>query len=164
MAQDTEAQVYLYTNNSDPKKAYKNLSNAKGYEPGHFSFKDPLDSLRPVLLVTKESLGTDWWKYNYARIPKFNNRYYFARFVTQRGELMEYQLTVDALSTYADVLTQRSYELERCESNKALKMKYADAERPLQSDKIIVCKVIGNLDETSGGIYALTVAGGGSGV
>lgn len=154
------AQLTLYQNTSDPKRAYKNLANALNFADNAFSFKDPVDSLHPVLLISKAALGDSWWQYNYAKIPKFNNRYYFAKFITQRGELMEYQLDVDALSTYANALIKNSYELERCESNKSSSLKFADAERPMQADKYIVSKVIGSLDQTSGGIYTLTVAGG----
>lgn len=156
-------QLTLYTNNSDPKRAFKTLTNQKDFGGGSFSLKDPVDSLHPVLQISKAALGEQWWLYNYARIPKFNNRYYFAKFITQRGEIMEYQLDVDALSTYAVALCKRSYELERCESNKASSLKFADADRPMQADKYIVSKVIGSLDEVPGGIYTLTVAGGGSG-
>lgn len=158
------AQLTLYTNNSDPKRAFKSLANNKDFAGGTFHLKDPLDSLHPVIQISKEALGDQWWLYNYARIPKFNNRYYFAKFITQRGEIMEYQLDVDALSTYATALCQKSFELERCESTKASSLKFADSERPMQADKWAVFKVIGNLDETTGGIYTLTVAGGGSGV
>lgn len=157
------AQLTLYTNNSDPKRAYKSLTNQKDFAGGSFHLKDPLDSLHPVLQISKEALGDQWWLYNYARIPKFNNRYYFARFITQRGEIMEYQFDVDVLSTYAGALCKKSYEIERCISNKSRELKFADPERPMQNDKWAVFKVIGNLDETSGGIYTLTVAGGGSG-
>lgn len=154
------AQLTLYQNNSDPKKAFKTLTNELNFDDNAFNFKDPLDSLNPVLLISKAALGDSWWIYNYARIPKFNNRYYFAKFITQRGELMEYQLSVDALSTYAGQLVDKSYELERCESNKASSLLFADPERPMQANKYIVAKVIGSLDEVTGGTYTLTVAGG----
>ena len=158
------AQLTLYTNNSDPKRAFKSLANNKDFGGGTFHLKDPLDSLHPVLQISKEALGDHWWLYNYARIPKFNNRYYFATFKTQQGEIMEYQLDVDVLSTYAIELCNRSYEIERCISKKSRDLLFADPERPMQADKWAVFKVIGNLDETTGGIYTLTVAGGGSGV
>lgn len=154
------AQLTLWQNNSDPKKAYKTLTNRLNFDDSSFSFKEPVDSLNPVLLISKAALGESWWQYNYAQIPKFNNRYYFAKFVTQRGELMEYQLSVDALSTYAGQLVGKSYELERCESNKASSLLFADPERPMQANKYIVAKVIGSLDEITGGTYTLTVAGG----
>ena len=158
------AQLTLYTNNSDPKRAFKSLANAKDFGGGTFHLKEPLDSLHPVIQISKEALGENWWLFNYARIPKFNNRYYFAKFITQRGEIMEYQLDVDVLMTYKTELIKRSYMIERCESSLSYSLKYADSERPMQADKWAVFKVIGNLDETTGGIYTLTVAGGGSGV
>lgn len=160
MADENLAQVYLYLNNSDPKRAWKSLTKEHRFESNAFSLKDPVDVLNPVLLIKKSSVGSDWQVLNYAWIPKFGNRYYFAKYVTQRGELLEYQLNVDVLMTYKSALVQQSYEIERCESNKASSLKFADAERPMQADKWIVADVIGNLDQLTGGIYTLTVAGG----
>jgi hypothetical protein len=156
-------QLYLYCNNSDPKKAYKSLTNGHSYSGGSFSFKDPTDVLNPVLQISKASVGDDWQILNYAYIPKFGNRKYFMSFKADRGEILEYDLHVDVLSTYADKLLTQKFELERAETNKASSLKFADAERPLQADKWVGYFLIGALDETTGGTYTLTVAGGAAG-
>ena len=154
------SQVSLYCNNSDPKKAYKSLTNQHDFEDNAFSFKAPVDVLNPVLQISKSAVGDDWQILNYAYIQKFGNRRYFMTFKADTGTMLEYDLHVDVLSTYADQLLATSFELERAETNKATSLKFADPERPMQADKWVGYFVIGALDETSGGTYTLTVAGG----
>lgn len=155
-------EVSFYINNSDAKKAYKNLTSKQTFAVNHFRLKEPVDQLHPVLLIKKEAFTIGWAGYNYAQIPAFGNRKYFARFVAENAGMQEWQLDVDSLSTYADQLCSKTqaFELERAQSNKGKALKFPDAERPIQADKYTAYRVIGNLDETSGGIYTLTVAGG----
>lgn len=154
------AQVSLFCNNSDPKLAFKNLTNQHDFADNAFSFKAPVDVLNPVLQIRKAAVGDDWQILNYAYIPKFGNRKYFMTFKADTGTMLEYDLHVDVLSTYAPELIKYSFELERSNTNKGTSMKFVDNERPIQADKYYWPVVIGNLEETSGGTYVLTVAGG----
>lgn len=153
-------ELKLGINNSMPAVAYKNVTSWHTYATNHFRLKDPVDVLEPVILVSKTAIPDNWKQFNYARIDTFN-RYYFASFVCENAGMLEYKLSVDALSTYIDSILKQSFEIERAaNSNKGNSQLYADQERPLQINKQIDHKRLLILPQHSGGGYYMTVSGG----
>lgn len=153
----------LCVNNSAPDVAYKVLSNWHYYAANHFRFKDPVDVLHPVLMVSKTAIPDNWKQFNYAHIDTFN-RFYYAKFICENAGMLLYQLDVDPLTTYIDSLIQRSYMIERsAKSVKANSLLFADSERPVQANKQVerfTDNLLLTLPETTGGGYYLTVSGG----
>lgn len=161
MADNSE--VHVYVNNSDPKSAYKNLQN-EVIITGSFRMKEPMDQLRPVFMLAKSTLETkgNWSSYNYCKIPRFGNRYYFMHTKTLSDGMIECTCEVDPLTTYIDKLAGMSFEIARYQ-NAALNNLYADDQQPIYANTALQWVIVGNLEEsTAEGAkhYVMTVAGG----
>ena len=155
--------VSLYVNSSDPKNAFKNLSNQLDITET-FRMKEPIDVLRPVFTVARSTMqagNTDWQKFNYCKIPRFGNRYYFMTLKALEGGLIEASCSVDALSTYIGSMMGTAFEIARAANSiKGDTLLFADDTRPTQANRYTEIHKLAKLEESTGNNYVLTVAGG----
>lgn len=147
--------VTLYTNSSDRKVVNKNLEKIYSVK---CRLKEPCSILRPVVILTRSLVGAQWASANYAYIPAFNRYYFIDNITVLNGGLIQVEMSVDVLMTYAGNILDSQQEVVRSESLNS-KM-YIDTEMPLQANKIITPVIIGGFPDSSGNNYYLTVAGG----
>ena len=158
--------VNLWVNNSDPKCAYKNLTDQVSIT-GTFRMKEPMDILNPVFEISKSTAeyeNVKWQNYNYCIIPNFGGRHYFMTIRTLSNGILECICHVDVLSTYIADLAGKKFVLARYQ-NASVGNLYADDRQPLYANKVVEGYYIGSLDESTAANakhYVLTVAGGGA--
>lgn len=150
--------MQLMKNSQDRKKINKNPSNIG--KPISCILKENTSLFSPTMLVSKEALGGNWASANYAYIPDFGGRYYFIDNIeAMTGGMMAFHLTVDPLKTYAGDLMGTAFMIARSESDGS--PYFIDAEKALQSDKVVDYQIIGHIDQDqTGNKFAITVAGG----
>ena len=147
--------VTLYNNSSDRKQVRKNLQVIYSVK---CRLKEPCSILRPVVTLTRSEVGKEWASSNYAYIPAFNRYYFIDNITLLNGGLMQVEMSVDVLQTYADKILGSQQEVVRAQSLNS-KM-YIDTEMPLQANKIITPVIIGGFPNSSSNNYYITVAGG----
>jgi hypothetical protein len=149
----------LKVNSSDRKKIYKNVQDKVSVSA---ILKENTSIINPVMIVSKDSAGAAWASYNYARIPQFNNRYYFIdEIVAETGGKLAYHLTVDPLMTYADSLMGTAFQVARAEGKNKNSPYFVDSEKHLQVDTLQEYEVLGHIpQDLTGNKYVITVAGG----
>lgn len=147
--------VTLYSNSSDRKVVNKNLEEIYSVK---CRLKEPCSILRPIVTLTRTSVGKRWASANYAYIPAFNRYYFIDNITLLNGGLMQIEMSVDVLQTYAEQILGSQQEVVRAQSLNS-KM-YIDPEMPLQANKLIDADIIGGFPDSSGNNYFLTVAGG----
>ena len=127
----------------------------------HFRIKEPCSILNPIIELTASNAvkaGVPLAHVNYCYIHRFD-RYYFIDDITFENDgLIELKLSVDVLMSYADSIYGSQQEVIRSEALNS--PKFIDNERPILSDKIVTTKLLGNLAESTGNNYYMTVAGG----
>lgn len=118
--------------------------------------KLPCDVLNPTLQVRKFE---GWNDCNLFYIGDLNRVYYLSQPVQMlEGGIVEYNLHVDVLATYADALKCQSALIDR---NEFLFSPYIVDERLLtRVNRNRQIKSIGHIGNPSGAYYALTVTGG----
>lgn len=155
--------VTLFVNNSDPKYAFKNLTDQVDITDT-FRIKEPMDVLRPRFTLARSTMQakkTDWQKFNYCQIPRFGNRRYFMSLKAIEGGLIEATCEVDALSTYINSMMGTAFEIARAASSiKGDTLLFADETRPTQANRLTEIHKLAKLEESTGNNYVLTVAGG----
>lgn len=92
------ADVSCYVNSSSENTINKNITKIKDIKCQIFQ---PLDILHPTLILRNDNNLLDC---NYIYIPKFH-RFYFARFITQKGGQMVAECNVDVLESWKDELS-----------------------------------------------------------
>lgn len=154
--------IYLYNVACDRK-----LLNKTGYltevVPGgiteSFNIRQPSSIIRPVITLSRDTVGSKGWAgVNYAYIPSFK-RYYFVNDITARHDgLMELSMEVDVLQTYYSQLLNIQFEIARSESvNSPF---YIDTEKALMNRRVVKYAKIGEIRQSTGNKYVITVAGG----
>lgn len=154
------AGVLFNINNDDRKKIKKKF--AENVEPVECVLKENTSIFSPVMIVSKDRIGENWAKYNYAKIPDFGDRYYFIDNITaETGGRLAYHMTVDPLKTYAQTLLNTSFFIARSES---VNSKYfLDTEKAIEVKKIMdfPSPHLGVIPQDStGNKFCITVAGG----
>lgn len=154
------AGVLFNINSDDRKKITKTF--VETVEPIECILKEDTSLFSPVMIVSKDRMGANWAKYNYAKIPEFGDRYYFIDNITaETGGRLAYHMTVDPLKTYAQTLLNTSFFIARSES---VNSKYfLDTEKAIEVKKIMDFPKphLGVIPQDSiGNKFCITVAGG----
>lgn len=157
----------LYRCNCDRRKVYKATSLIPVQEITEtFRLKEPTSVIHPSVIVSRETVGSEWALANYAYIPRFKRYYFIDNITALNGGLIQYDMTVDPLYTYASLeqgfpLLKTAFEIARSES---LNSKfYIDPELYLQTYRTISPVIVGSIPQQSGAsakTYVLTVSGG----
>lgn len=157
----------LYQCNCDRRKVYKATSLVPVQDITEtFRLKEPTSVIHPTVIVSRETVGKNWAVANYAYIPMFKRYYFIDNITALNGGLIQYDMTVDPLYTYASKeqgfsLLKTAFEIARSES---LNSKYyIDPELYLQTYRTIEPVIVGNIPQTSASSakkYVITVAGG----
>ena len=150
--------LQLMKNSEDRKKI--NKSPAKIGGALSCTLKDDTSIFRPVLIVSKSTLGSDWANANYAYVEEFGGRYYFIENAeAMTGGRMAFYMTVDVLKTYAAAIMGTPFMIARSEDVNS--SYFVDAEKVIQSKKLVYYKKLGNIPQSStGNKFTITVAGG----
>lgn len=104
---------HLYKSKS-PREAVTKTWNYD-YEIVGFHLNDPCDVLHPVVTISDEfdyerdSLS----KVNYARIDELDRYYFIDKIEIVAEKLYRYYLSVDVLTTYADIIYQQNAVIRR---------------------------------------------------
>ena len=153
------SEIILYQNNSDRKKLKKNLSEIVDITET-FRLKEPVDVIRPRVTLSKETIGKNWAKVNYAYIPMFGRYYFIDKPGTLQDGLVTYEMTVDPLMSYQAGLLNTAFEIARSESVNS--KYYIDTEKALLQRRIVTYKKIGSITQDAANTkkYFITVAGG----
>ena len=154
--------LYLYNMSCDRKLLHKDAYLAEVVPGGiteTFRIQQPSSIIRPVITLSRDTVGAKGWAgVNYAYIPSFK-RYYFVNNITARHDgLMELSMEVDVLQSYYSQLLNLQFEIARSESvNSPF---YIDTEKALMNRRVVSYKKIGEIPQSTGNKYVLTVAGG----
>lgn len=150
--------MQLKINSQDRKKINKTPANI-GSPIGCY-LKDDTSIIKPVMIVNKDRLGENWASANYAEIPEFGGRFYFIDDVEAlTGNRMAFHLTVDVLKSYYSDIMNTPFMIARSEDLNS--PYFVDAEKVIQSKKLVYYKKLGNIPQaTTGNKYTITVAGG----
>lgn len=162
--------IILYSNQSDRKCVVKNLDEIQPITET-FRIKEPSSIIKPVVVLSRSSVGGNWADINYAYIPAFKRFYFVDNIIlssggienpTQanngKGGFITLEMSIDVLQTYQDKILKSQQEVVRSEYLNS-KM-YVDTELPLQANKLLTLDQIGLFPEASGNNYVLTTAGG----
>lgn len=149
--------MQLFTCKDDRKKINKKPSPI-GSE---FScaLKEDTSIIRPTIIVSKDRLADEWPRANYAQITDFGRFYFIEDVEALTGNRLAFHMKEDPLYTYADDLMGKSFLIARSESDGS--PYFIDAEKALQSTKLVSYKIFGHItQDTTGNKYVLTVSGG----
>ena len=149
--------MQLYKCTADRKKINKKpapIGSAFTYEIKHDS-----SILNPIVIVSRDRLGDQWIDANYAYLKEFKRYYFIDDIETMTGGRLAFHLSVDVLYSYRGDLIGKSFIIARSESDGS--SYFVDAEKALQSTKVVSYKILGHIPQDStGNKYMLTVAGG----
>ena len=154
--------IEFFSITCDRKKINK---NARPIATVPCNIKTPCSIMSPVVEVTKDSIGTSWYKINYAKVESFG-RYYFVDNITAENDgIISMQLTVDVLYTYRNQLMSTQFQIQRAQRN--YDPDYIDNQIPLLVNKAIRqdknTDFLGSIPQDTGAgknNYVMTVAGG----
>ena len=161
------SELLLYQCSCDRKKIYKATSLTLVQDITEtFRLKEPTSVIRPSVTVSRQTVGANWAKANYAYIPMFNRYYFIENITALNGGLIQYDMLVDPLYTYASkehgfALLRTAFEVARSESLNS--KHYIDSELYLQTYRTIEPVIVGGITQTSGASakkFCITVAGG----
>ena len=147
----------------DRKKINKSVKNPIATVTAQL--KKPCGIMKPVLQITKEKIGTEWYRINYAHIDAFG-RYYFVDNITADNDgLITLELTVDVLFTYSQQLMITQFQIVRAQ--RFYDKMFIDTQIPTLSNKAIrqdsETDFLGSIPQDTGAgknNYVMTVAGG----
>lgn len=147
----------------DRKKIKKTVKNPIATVSA--DLKTPCSIMKPVLQITKENIGTEWYRINYAHIDAFG-RYYFVDNITADNDgLITFEQTVDVLFTYAAQLMITQFQVVRAQ--RFFDTMFIDTQIPTLSNKAIrqdaELDFLGSIPQDTGATknnYVMTVAGG----
>lgn len=156
--------VVFHSIKDDRKKINKSLNEIATVTA---QLKTPCSIMKPVLQVTKESIGTQWYRINYVQIPAFGRYYHVDTVNADNDGLITFECAVDVLFTYASNIMDTQFQVIRAQRN--YNMFFNDTQLPLLSDKNIRqdknIDFLGSIPQSTGANannYVLTVAGGGA--
>lgn len=110
-------QVILYSNNEDPRKINKTLTNGLTINC-LTKIEDVLDYDKPILSFAKNAALR---QYNYAHIPDLNTYYFIDHFDDSVGGLTTIYFDIDDLKTdAAAILSSRAHIVRSATGNKYL--------------------------------------------
>ena len=149
--------MQLYKCKDDRKKINKHPSPlGSGFS---CQLKEDTSIFKPTMIVSKDRLADEWPRANYAYISDFGRYYFIEDIEALTGGRLAFHMTVDPLYTYADGLMGQSFLIARSETNGS--PYFIDAEKALQSTKLVSYKIFGHIPQaTTGNKYILTVSGG----
>ena len=105
--------IFLYRNTSTPITVNKTLSDVATIDG---TLRQPTNLINPVIQF--EGSLANFQRANYAKIPDFNNRYYYIRNMTSvNNNMCEILLHCDVLMTYKTEFKQWTVFVARQESN-----------------------------------------------
>lgn len=105
-------QIKLQTNNSEPNRVTKDLTDILTLTG---ELKQECSILDPVILIACEL--ADVTGCNYMTIPAFGRMYFVNNIRSVRNGLVEFSAHVDVLSTYADAIKTNSAIIRKQENN-----------------------------------------------
>lgn len=121
--------IDLYTTESKKdtvKKVLKNETIVTGCR-----LLDATNILNPTIIFRANEIAT-YVNYNYARIPQFNNRFYYISNIEFESNLCKISMTVDAVASWYDAYKDTVQLITRSES---LRNRYiVDGSEPIHSD------------------------------
>lgn len=153
--------VTLHSISDDRKKVNKTLNPVTTVDA---LIKTPCSIMRPVLQISKDSLGTQWYQANYAYIAGFGRYYFIDNITAENDGLITMELTVDVLYTYAKQIMATQFQVVRAQ--RFYDQYFIDTQIPLKVDKSIrqsTSDFLGSIPQDTGtgkNNYVLTVAGG----
>lgn len=154
--------VVLHSISDDRKKINKTLNPLGSIEA---NLKTPCSVMRPVLQIDKSSIGTEWYKANYAYIAGFGRFYFIDNITAENDGIITMELTVDVLATYAAQLMITQFQVVRAQ--RYYDKYFIDTQIPLKVDKSIrqssTTDFLGSIPQDTGSgknNYVMTVAGG----
>jgi hypothetical protein len=153
--------VELHSISDDRKKINKTLNRIADINA---NLKAPCSIMRPVLEFDKASVGTEWYRANYAYIPSFGRYYHIDSITAESDGLMSLELSVDVLFTYRKQLMITQFQVVRAQ--RFYDQYFIDTQIPLKVDKSIRQTdqdFLGSIPQDTGSNknnYVLTVAGG----
>jgi len=168
------SQIMIYKCTCDRKKLIKHDPDNKRswLSPicdtiDSFRLKEPVDVLKPVVTISRDTLGKNWAKANYAQIPMFGRFYFINNPGTLHDGLVTYELSVDPLQSYMGDLLNTPFEISRSESVNS--KDYIDPEKAIIQRRVVQYLPAKNAGGTAQGVpqsaantkkYFITVAGG----
>lgn len=161
------SEMVLYKCKCDRKKVYKTNSLSRVQDITEtFRLKEPTSVIHPTVIVSRETVGSEWASVNYAYIPLFNRYYFIDNITALNGGLIQYDMTVDPLYTYASLergfsLLKTAFEIARSESLNS--KHYIDPELYLQTYRTISPVIVGGITQETAATdkkYVITVSGG----
>lgn len=149
--------LQLMTNEKDRKTINKTPTELG--DPITCILKENTSIIKPTMLVSKDRLGEGWATANYGYVKEFGRYYFIDNATAETGGMIAFELTVDPLMTYSGGLMGTSFFIARSEKHGS--HYFIDAEKALQSNKIVDYEIIGHIpQDTTGNKYVLTVSGG----
>lgn len=153
--------IVLHCISDDRKKINKTLNQIASINA---NIKAPCSIMRPVLQFDKNTVGSDWYRANYAYIPAYARYYFIDNITAENDGLMTLELTVDVLYTYSKQIMITQFQVVRAQ--RYFDKYFIDTQIPLKVDKSIrqsTSDFLGSIPQDTGSgnnNYVLTVAGG----
>ena len=146
--------IYLYNNGDAPNKLDKTLSSPHTVTVSTNGVNLELGVTSPVITVSGNLTG-----YNYAKIPDFDNRYYFIDDIAiHRNGVTRLRLRVDPLMSFnTDIKAMQAVAMRAEEAAKQSPYLY-DSTRPIQSYQVY--RTYELFTFTGMGAYAILVTAG----
>lgn len=146
--------VIFYKNNSDKRKARKNLTNIATFT---CTLKDNTSVTNPIFQISKNSF-TNYSQANYAYVPELKRYFFIVDTTLQMGGILEFKMHTDVLSTSInEVLLLRTF-VERQEN--VYNTYIPDNELPVRMGRILTMDSIGSVPKGNGQNIVVTVNGG----
>lgn len=106
------SEIILYQNSSDRKRIKKNLRQIQDITET-FRIKAPSSIINPIVELSRQSVGDNWARANYAYIPSFKRYYFIDNITVEHDSLLTMAMSVDPLYTYAAQLLNTQFEIAR---------------------------------------------------
>lgn len=154
--------IDFHSISDDRKKIKKTLNPIASVSA---DLKTPCSIINPVLQVAKGSIGTEWYRINYAYIPAFGRYYFVDNIQAENDGLISLELSVDVLFTYSSRLMSTQFQVVRAQ--RFYDTYFVDTQIPLMTQKAIRqdknTDFLGSIPQDTGASkynYVLTAAGG----
>lgn len=102
---------HLYKTTSPREAVMKTFKTTHSWMT--YKANEPLDVLKPIITVENSTDVADFVSFNYARIDELNRYYFVDKIEVVAKNLYRYYLSVDVLTTYADIIYQQKAVIKR---------------------------------------------------
>lgn len=149
---------HLYKTTSPREAVTKNFKTS--YTWMTYKANEPLDVLKPIITVEESANVADFVSFNYARIDELNRYYFVDKIEVVANGLYRYYLSVDVLTTYADIIYQQKAVIKRQQFLYDLYLN--DGSLRVENYPLIQTLKFSNSPLANSWHYLLAVAGGGN--